>query len=257
MDMRPPLPKEHGAWAQLAIATGVPLLVARAVPLGLWAWLAALWAAFMAHESLLLLLGQRGAKARTEEGPRAWAWLALLACLALALGAYGMKEATSAARWALAAPLGFAGLLLPGTLRNEEKSLAGEVLAALALGSVVLPLSLRAGVSWAAAWQLAAGLMLAFVLATMLVRRFLAILRKRPEPLSAVGAALLAGLGAGLGLALLMEGRVLEGLALLPLPLLGFRLFAGAWPPHRLKRLGWLLAFGNLATALMLVAALR
>lgn len=257
MDMRPPFPKEHGAWAQLAIATGALLLVARGLPLSLWAWLAALWAAFIAHESLLLLLGQRGAKARAEHQIRAWTWLLMLAGSALFLGWFGMRSAAPATRWTLLVPLGFAGLLLPGTLRDKEKSLAGEVLAALTLSSAVLPLSLRAGVSWATAWQLATGLMLAFVLATMLVRRFLAVLRKRPEPLSAGGAALLTGLGGGLGLALLMEGRVLEGLALLPLPLLGFRLFAGAWPPHQLKRLGWLLAFGNIATALMLVAALR
>lgn len=257
MDMRPPFPKEHGAWAQLAIASGAVILVARAHPPGYWAWLAALWAAFIAHEPLLLLLGQRGAQTRKEQRVRAWAWLLMLMGLALFLGGAGMSGAAPVARGALLLPLGCAGLLLPGTLRNEEKSLAGEVLAALALGSSALPLSLRAGAGLNAAWQLAAGLMLAFVLATMLVRRFLAALRKRPEPLSAVGAALLTGLGAGLGLALAMEGRVLEGLALLPLPLLGFRLFAGPWPPHRLKRLGWLLAFGNIATALLLGAALR
>lgn len=257
MDMRPLFPKEHGAWAQLAIASGAVILVARAHPPGFWAWLAALWAAFIAHEPLLLLLGQRGERARKEHRIRAWTWLLTLAGLALFLGWFGMKDAAHAARWTLLVPLGFAGLLLPGTLRDEEKSLAGEVLAALALGGAALPLSSRAGAGWTTAWQLAAGLMLAFVLATMLVRRFLAVLRKRPEPLSAVGAALLTGLGAGFGLALAMEGRILEGLALLPLPLLGFRLFASPWPPHRLKRLGWLLALGNIATALMLVAALR
>src|SRR5690348_5016130 len=257
MDMRPPFPKEHGAWAQLAIASGAVIPMARAHPLGFWAWLAALGAAFLAHEPLLLLLGRRGAQARNEHRVLAWTCLLMLAGLALFLGWSGMRGAAPVARGALLLPLGCAGLLLPGTLRNEEKSLAGEALAALALGSSAWPLSLRAGVGLSAAWQLAAGLRLAFLLATMLVRRFLAALRKRPEPLSAAGAALLTGLGAGVGLALAMEGRVLEGLALLPLPLLGFRLFAGPWPPHRLKHLGWLLAFGNITTAVLLVAALR
>ena len=176
MDMRPPFPKEHGAWAQLAIASGAVMLVARAHPPGFWAWLAALWAAFIAHESLLLLLGQRGAKALAEHRVRAWAWLLALAGLALFLGWSGMRGAAPAARWALLVPLGFAGLLLPGTLRDEEKSLAGEALASLALGGAVWPLSLRAGVGFTRAWQLAAGLMLAFVSASMLVRRFLAVL---------------------------------------------------------------------------------
>lgn len=257
MNMRPPFPHEHGAWAQLSIATGAVLLVARAHPVGFWAWTVALWLAFVAHESLLILLGQRGAKVRAEQRLRAWVWMALLLIVALGLGLVGLASATPEARWALLLPFLCAGLLLPGTLRGEEKSLAGEALAALSLGGAALPLAARAGVPWVAAWQLAAGLMTAFVLATLLIRRFLAVIRKRPEPLSAVGAALFTGLGAGMGFVLLMEGHGWEGLACLPLPLLGFWLFARSWPPHRLKRLGWLLAFGNIATAALLVAALR
>ncbi|HET8901656.1 MAG TPA: YwiC-like family protein, partial [Holophagaceae bacterium] len=103
--MRPPLPKEHGAWAQLAIASGAVILVARAHPPGFWAWLAALWAAFIAHEPLLLLLGQRGAKARKEHRIRAWTWMLTLAGLALFLGWFGMKDAAHAARWTLLVPL--------------------------------------------------------------------------------------------------------------------------------------------------------
>lgn len=255
--MRPPFPREHGAWAQLAITTGAVLLVARTHPVGLWAWLAALWLAFIAHESMLVLLGQRGARMRKEHRLRAWIWLVLLLSGALALGLLGMGKASLEARWALLLPFACAGLLVPGTLRGEEKSLAGEALAALSLGGAALPLALRTGVAGVAGWQLTAGLMTAFVLATLLIRRFLAVLRKRPEPLSATGAALLTGLGAGIGLALLLQGRELEGLACLPLPLLGFWLFARSWPPNRLKRLGWWLALGNIATAALLVIALR
>jgi hypothetical protein len=257
MDMRPPIPHEHGAWAQLVIATGAALVVARARPAGFWAWMAALWLAFIAHESLLVLLGQRGARARKDGRTRAWIWLVLLLAGAMAFGLTGLEKASPEARWALILPFGCASLLLPGTLRGEEKSLPGEALAALSLGGAALPLALRAGVPWMAAWQLTAGLMTAFLLATLLIRRFLAVLRQRPEPLSALGAALFTGLGAGMGLALLIEGHGLEGLACLPLPLLGFWLFARSWPPHRLKRLGWWLAFGNIATATLLVMALR
>jgi hypothetical protein len=257
MDLRPPFPREHGAWAQLAISTGAVLMAARAHPAGLWVWMAAMWLAFIAHESLLVLLGQRGAKARIDPRIKTWIWLILLLGGAAAFGLIGLKNASSEARWALILPFAGVGLLFPATLRGEERSLAGEALAALSLGGAALPLALRAGVPRMPAWQLAVGLMAAFTLATLLIRRILAIFRKRREALSVTGAALLTGLGAGMGFSLLMDGRRLEGFACLPLPLLGFWLFARPWPPHRLKRLGWLLAFGNIATASLLVAALR
>lgn len=257
MDWRPPLPREHGAWVQAGLATLATLLVAATYPPELWAWLGALWLAFLAHEPLLRVLGQRGAKARGEGRARAWVWLALLGGLALVLAWFGFRTAPVSARVAWLVPMICAGFLLPGILRGEEKSLPGEILAACALGSATWPLALSAGASAAVAAQLAGILVLAFTLGTLLIRRFLAHLRQRPEPVSARGAALLTGLGAGLGLVLLAEGRALEGLALLPLPILGFRLFARPWPAHRLKRLGWLMAAGNLAVVLLMGAALR
>ena len=257
MDLRPPLPKEHGAWAQLALTTGAVALAVPAHPAGLWAWMGALGCGFLAHEPLLVLLGQRGTRARNGMGRRSWIWLVLLLAGGAALGVLGWRTAPAEARASLLLPFLGAALLLPGILRGREKSLAGEALAAVALAGAALPLALRAELPRGKAAALAGGLMLAFVLGTLLVRRFLAERRKRPEPFSALGAALLTGLGGVAGLALLMRGGIALGLACLPLPLLGLRLFAGPWPPHRLKRLGWALALGNLATALLLAFSLR
>lgn len=238
----------------MALAAGAAAGAAPGHPGGFWAWTAALLCAFLAHEPLLVLLGQRGAKASRRA---AWAWLALWMIAGCVLGVLGWRRAPDLARLALLLPIALGALLLPGILRGEEKSLPGEGLAALALGGAALPLALRAGLAPGKGALLTAGLMFAFALGTLLVRRFLAVLRKRPEPFSGRGAALLTGAGAGAGLLLLMQGRLLLGLACLPLPLLGFRLFARPWPPARLKRLGWALAFGNLATALLLASALR
>lgn len=257
MDLRPPLPREHGAWVQAGLATLAALLIAPAYPLAFWAWLGALWLAFLAHEPFLRILGQRGEKAKAGGRAGAWGWFAVLGGAALLVAWMGGRGAPRHAWFAGLAPLACAGLLLPGILRGEEKSLPGEVLAALALGGATWPLAIRAGASVGTAAQLAAVLVLAFTLGTLLIRRFLAQLRQRPEPFSAFGAALLTGLSAGTGLILLAEGRVLEGLALLPLPILAFRLFARPWPARRLKRLGWLMAAGNLAVVLLMGAALR
>lgn len=257
MDLRLPFPREHGAWAQATLTSVAVLGVVPAAPTGFWAWMCALWMAFLAHEPMLILLGQRGARSRQAQGKACLLWLGLLGAGAVALALAGLPGSSLAARKAALLPAVPALLLLPGILRGEEKSLAGEALAALALAGASAPLALRAGAGSGSALALAAGLGATFLLGTLLVRRYLAGLRRRPEPLSVYGGPLLTGLGAGAGLILLAEGRVLEGLACLPLPLLGFRLLARPWPPSRLKRLGWALAAGNALTALLLVLALR
>ncbi|HEU4952909.1 MAG TPA: YwiC-like family protein [Holophagaceae bacterium] len=257
MDARLPLPREHGAWAQAALTLGAATALVPGFPPGFWAWTGAVVLAFLAHEPLLVLLGQRGARVRSERGGTSALWLGSLGAGAIALGLLGLQGSPLLARKAALLPTLPALLLLPGILRGEEKSLAGEALAALALAGASAPLALRGGASLGPALGLAAGLGGAFLLGTLLVRQFLAGLRRRPEPLSVYGAPLLTGLGAGAGLILLAQGRWLPGLACLPLPLLGARLLARPWQPHQLKRLGWALAAGELATATLLVFALR
>ncbi|WP_242347070.1 YwiC-like family protein, partial [Anaeromyxobacter terrae] len=91
------LPHEHGAWGQLAM----PLLTALAIGrpgLAPSALTAAVVLAFVAHEPLLVLLGQRGRRVAEEEGPRARRWLAATGGLAAVTGAVGIALAPAAAR---------------------------------------------------------------------------------------------------------------------------------------------------------------
>src|SRR5205823_6340503 len=69
------LPKEHGAYGQLLF----PLITAMAVGrpgVAAWSFAAAAVCAFLAHEPLLLLLGQRGPCARRERQDDAVRWFA-------------------------------------------------------------------------------------------------------------------------------------------------------------------------------------
>ncbi|MDE3154816.1 MAG: YwiC-like family protein, partial [Acidobacteriota bacterium] len=97
------LPREHGAYGQLlfplvtALALGRPGAAALALA-------AAAIAAFLAHEPLLVLLGQRGTRAARERGPEARHWFTGLAAMAAIAGAAGVRLAPQAARVARAAP---------------------------------------------------------------------------------------------------------------------------------------------------------
>src|SRR5262245_28487506 len=68
------LPREHGAYGQLLF----PLVTALAVG---WPTVAAYGLAvagialFVAHEPLLVVMGQRGVRAEREQTRRAWRWL--------------------------------------------------------------------------------------------------------------------------------------------------------------------------------------
>jgi hypothetical protein len=91
--------------------------------------------AFIAHEPLLVLLGQRGRRVAEEEGPRARRWLAATGGLAAVTGALGIALAPAAARLALALPAALAVVVALLVWRRLEKTTLGEVFVAAALAS--------------------------------------------------------------------------------------------------------------------------
>src|SRR5512138_2855214 len=79
------LPREHGAWGQLAmpLVTGLALGRPGATALLLTAGVVL---AFLAHEPLLVVLGQRGKRVKDALGVRAMRRLAVLGAGAVACG---------------------------------------------------------------------------------------------------------------------------------------------------------------------------
>jgi hypothetical protein len=158
MRRRSLLPREHGAYFQL----GIPLVAAfcarapsfAGAALGIAAILA-----FFAHEPLAILLGGRGARAARVERGRAVRVLAILVPLLLAMGIGGLATAPSTA---VAFALGSASCgVIVATLasRRREHSLAGELLAAVALtgaSATVLVAdgaAVQAGLAWWVGWS--------------------------------------------------------------------------------------------------------
>jgi hypothetical protein len=146
MKARSMWPKEHGAWAQLAIPL-VTALVAGRPTISALLFVVAACAAFFAHEPGAILLGARGTRARREEGRRARRWLASTTAIAALAGSCGYALAPVEARIFAFAALGvaaFAGLLL---YERKERTRGGEIIAATALAGAAAPVGAASGLS--------------------------------------------------------------------------------------------------------------
>ncbi|HSB20740.1 MAG TPA: YwiC-like family protein [Anaeromyxobacteraceae bacterium] len=250
-------PREHGAWAQMAMPLVTGLALGRP---GAAAWLfaAAAALAFLAHEPGLVLLGTRGVRARQDDGALARRLLALLGGPALALGAVAFALAPPYARLAIA-PAAALVLATVGLARRRlEMTTGGEVVAGATMASSLLPVALSSGVAPRAAIAAFLAWVLSFAVAAVAVEAVLARGRPGAPDLgrrNALRAGLLWALGAG--------AAVLLGLSwALPVALAPTALFAAAvclrgTGPGRLKALGWALVAGTAATLLLLVLGLR
>ncbi len=252
--LRSLLPKEHGAYAELA----VPMLAAltmRAPATSALLLAGSAWAFFLAHEPALVLLGRRGDRARAEHGERAVSRLIMLGLAGAALGSLGLVLAPPAVRWAslgvAALAIVFAALVALG----DERSTGGEALAAITLAGAAFPVSLASGIdggSAARAWLIWS---LGFV-AVVVPARSIGARRRASAPVGV--RALPAGLTLGIGIAL--WGPVLRGLelvALVPLVIAGGWLGIAQPPPRRLRQVGWTIVAATLLTACVLVVAAK
>jgi len=252
------LPKEHGAYGQLALplltacgATGPStaglLLIASAV------------GAFIAHEPVLVLLGLRGARARRELGAAAIRWLVVSAGVSALAGALAIATIAPGARWSLIVPLIPALVLAAATAQGREKSWYGEVSAALAFAGLAVPVAMASGGSLRTAATIAVPFALLFIASTLAVRTVILRVRGGGDAgtMTATrwGAFAVASVGAGV-LASLTAGEVLPPSALAAAaPGLVTAFVIAARPPHpnRLRTIGWTLVALSVLTGLIVV----
>jgi len=138
------LPREHGAYFQLAI----PLLTAgvlHAPTVATCALTAAAALAFLANEPLLVALGHRGPRMLEHDGPRARRRLALLATAALVTGAAGLAAAPRDATIVAVVVAIPVVAVLALAWRRAEHTIVGELIAALALTGASAPVLVAGG----------------------------------------------------------------------------------------------------------------
>ncbi len=223
-------------------------------PSALWLSGAAL-AALLGHEPLRLLLGHRGARRVARDGDRARVWgllLGLLGTLCLGLGVLSMPPE---ARPFLALPLILGGEVLLLAWNHQERTLSGEVLAALALSAWAAPIAMAGGLHATAALTLWGTYALAFSLATLAVRTVIASHRPhaRRGLLRCTGAtSITLLLVAAVAWAVYSGLPVARVVALLPVGLVALWLCVSLPSPRKLHSIGWTLGVAGTLTLVLL-----
>ncbi|MBI2366382.1 MAG: YwiC-like family protein [Deltaproteobacteria bacterium] len=253
------LPREHGAYAAVAfpLITALALGGPTAVQL---LWIVGCVAVFLAHEPLLIILGERGRRSRTALGARARKAVRILAALAIATGGLGWWVAPPAARVALILPLALGALLLRLILIHRERSLPGEVLASVTLSSVVVPIALAGGVSLRAATIAGAIWCAVSGLATLTVRATIARAKQATHHRRLSHQTIAFSAAATLAAFLLTLAKLLPALAaaaILPVVLLAVTFSILHVHPRHLRTMGWSLVGSNVITLVALLVGLR
>jgi hypothetical protein len=251
-------PKEHGAYGQLLFPLITALAVGRPTAPAVLLSAAALLA-FIAHEPFLVLIGQRGTRAARDLRATAGVWFGVAASGATACGVAAVVIAPASVRLALVGPAALGATLLAVILARREHSGGGEILTALTLSSLALPVGLAAGAPPTAATTCAAAFGAVFVSGTVGVRAVIAHTRRPPAKSARAGAGLVA-----VGMLVLLQGIASMGLgarsapwAALPVCLLAVLLAIAPPSAQRLRTVGWALVATTVATATLLMVTLR
>lgn len=247
-------PKEHGAYAEVTFPLLTGLLVAGFSVVGAL-FSAAVVAAFLVHEPLLVLLGVRGTRPREVLRVRAIARTCVLGTVIVLAGAASLFWGEPRFRYGTLAPAALGAVFIPFVIARREKTALGEMLVAMVFSSALVPVALAANLALDDALVAAAAWAATFIVGTFTVRHVLERARGEraamrwlaPGTSAVVGAAAVAGVGwFGFGT-----------LAALPAALVGIALWLRPVPAKRLRVLGWSLVASNVLTFLILLVALR
>jgi YwiC-like protein len=252
------VPREHGAYGQLLFPMGTALAIGRPGTAAL-AWAGAAVLAFLAHEPVIVLLGQRGATASRDERHRARRWLGCYLTGVALLGSFAVARMPDDARLTLFVPLSLGALLAMVIGVRREHTPVGEVLSAIVMASLAWPAAIASGVPPVAASTCAVVFAGGYAAATLAVHAVIARTRQPPAiraritaMLTAVVIVVLVGTAA--------QMHVLDraaAVAVAPM-LCGAIVLAWAAPPAgRLRTVGWTLIAVSTATAGIAIALLR
>ncbi len=250
------LPREKGAWGQALLPVVTALVLARGNRAAV-AWGVTAIAAFFAHEPVLVILGGRGDRTRREAARRALVWTAVCGVLGLsALGA-GLAVAAANSRLWLALPVVLSLASLVVLAAGRERTTPGEVLAASAVSSWIVPMTTAASLSAHTALRVWFAYVAAFAAATLSVRGVLDAFQHGGRSILRTGARFVSSsllVAASLAwLAGQWPGWIVVAIA--PTLLLSLALSVWQLHPRHLRTVGWSLMATTTFLAVVITAA--
>jgi hypothetical protein len=253
------LPREHGAYVQLAFSLSTALALGKLRSAQLLLTVAAS-AAFLAHEPVVVMLGERGGRAYDQVKERATRAAAALLAIAAIAGVAGWLGAPPLARGAVLLPLFLAALLVRLIFTRREKTATGELLLALTFSSALIPVALAGGVAPRPAAIASVVWALVFLVETFAARGVRNSAKEARNLRRPFGPALLSSAAAVVAVSLLSAAGVLPvlaGAAVLPAALIAVACGMLRIHPRHLRAIGWSFAASNLLAFAALLLALR
>ncbi|EMB17481.1 YwiC-like family protein [Rhodopirellula europaea] len=235
-------PKEHGAYAILGIPILTALLIAGPTVVGLCVAVAAV-TGFLAHEPLLVTLGHRGSRAQRTM-PAASRRLTILLFVTLACGIIAIAMGSNAVRWSLAGCGILAVASFTLAIAGKHKTLGGQLFGVVGLSVACVPIMLAGGFAVSTTNEAWATWLIGFAATTMAVRGVIAAQKRQSRWVHWTMMAGLSGLVAGLTA---VSFRL--PIATLPMLAMSWYLMFDPPPAQQLKRVGWTLVVGTIASA--------
>ncbi|WP_442505853.1 YwiC-like family protein [Novipirellula sp. SH528] len=239
-------PKEHGAYAILGIPIVTSLAITGPTVVGV-SVAAASVAGFLAHEPLLVAWGHRGKRAK-QNTPSATKRLGTLLAITVMFGTLALALGSPSVRGSL---LGCSVLAISGfalAIAGKHRTLGGQMWGVIGLSVPCVPILLAGGLSFADTMQIWTTWLVGFAATTMAVRGVIAAQKRHSRQIHWLSISALSILVA-------VTTFAEYSLTITTLPMLAMSWYLMLDPPHarQLKRVGWTLVVGTVATAVWML----
>ena len=239
-------PKEHGAYAILGVPIVTALLIAEPTLPGMFISIAAI-TGFLAHEPLLVAWGHRGRRAQRTT-PAAKKRLTFLIAITVAGGSLAFLLGDTSVRVALGACLLLAASSFIISANGKHRTLGGQIWGIVGLSAPCVPILIAGSQPLWQALEIWLLWLIGFASTTMAVRAVIAVQKRQPRT---IHWAVITGLSV-VSAALITLGTSFA-VALLPMIIMSWYLMIQPPPAKQLRRVGWSLVAGTVATALWMV----
>ncbi|MGB7343569.1 MAG: YwiC-like family protein [Pirellulaceae bacterium] len=241
-------PKEHGAYAILGIPIVTSLLIAGISVPGVCVAIASA-TGFLAHEPLLVAWGHRGSRAQRTT-PAAMQRLSTLIAITIASGSVALVTGSIPVRLALLGCLVLATSSFALAVAGNHRTLGGQLWGIVGLSVPCVPILLAGEIPTPQTMEIWITWLIGFTATTMAVRGVIAAQKRNARTIHWFTISTLSLL-----VIVLTFLQYRFGIVTLPMLVMSFILMI--WPPpaKHLKRVGWTLVVGTVATAIWMTIA--